>query len=170
MQENTSQKNTQEDQPRTLTQEQRINYLGSFPPIIQFVGVILGVLLEFVFPTKMFPPQTSQTIGVLVLVLATIIIFWAQRASAEFRRRERNGEAQNFSMGPYKWSDNPTSFALFLLVIGFGFLMNSLMVVIFSGIGYWISHIVYQNEKGKIMLEKYKGDYVEYKKKVKSLF
>lgn len=152
------------------TQEQEINYLGSFPLIVQFVGVILGVLFEFIMPTKMFPPITSQIIGVLLLVISTILIFWAQRASAAFRDRERRGEARNFLSGPYKWSDNPTSFSLFLMVVSFGFLMNSLMVVIFSGIGYIISHIIYENKKEKILMEKYKDEYVEYKKKVKSLF
>ncbi len=155
---------------KNLTPEQRINYLGSFPPIVQFVGVVVGVIIEFIFPTKMFPPETSQIVGIVFILVSTILIFWSQKASADFRVREKRGETNNFSSGPYKWSDNPTSFSLVLLVVGFGFLLNSLMVVIFSAIGYMFSLAFYESEKRKIMTEKYKDQYVEYKKKVKSLF
>ncbi len=162
---NQNQKNNKD-----FTHEQRINYLSSFPPIIQFVGVVLGVILEFIFPTKLFPVNISQTLGIIFIVLSTLLIFWSQKASAGFRAGEKKGHAPNFSSGPYKWSDNPTSFSLAILVVGFGFLMNSLMVVIFSAIGYLLSLSVYENKKKKIMTEKYKDQYVEYKKKVKSIF
>lgn len=160
----------EQDQKPQFSSEQHINYLGSFPPMIQFAGLIIGVFMEFIFPTKMFPPRTAQVIGIALILLATIVILWSQKASAEFRSREKRGEARNFHKGPYRWSDNPTSFSLALLIIGFGFMLNSLMIVILSAVGYWISYVVYEEKKQKIMVERYKDDYVNYKKKIKSLF
>ncbi len=155
---------------RELSSEQYISYLGSFPPIVQFSGLIIGVFMEFVFPTKMFPPHTAQMLGAIIVVLATLIIWWSQKTSAAFRLREKRGEARNFRKGPYRFSDNPTSFSLALLIVGFGCMLNSLMIVLLSIIGYWVSFIVYETKKRRIMLEKYKDDYADYKKKIKSLF
>jgi protein-S-isoprenylcysteine O-methyltransferase Ste14 len=155
---------------KQLSREQHINYLGSFPPMVQFGGLILGVFMEFILPTKLFPPMTAKIIGTVLVVLATIIILWSQKASAEFRAREKKGEARNFRKGPYRWSDNPTSFSLAMLIIGFGFIVNSLMIVALSAIAYWISYIVYEEKKQKIMMETYKEEYIDYKKKINSLF
>ncbi len=153
-----------------LSKEQNINYLGSFPPMIQMAGLIFGVFLEFIIPTKMFPPHTAQIIGAVLVVLATVVILWSQKTSAEFRKREKQGEARSFSKGPYRWSDNPTSFSLALLVIGFGFMLNSLMIVALSAVGYWLSYMVYERRKKILMEEHYKDDYINYKKKINSLF
>lgn len=150
--------------------EQNINFLGSFPPMIQFGALIIGVFLEFVFPTKFFPPHTSQIIGAVIVVIASLLILWSQKTSKKFRDTEKRGGVRNFQKGPYRYSDNPTSFSLSLLIIGFGFLANSLGIVILSAIGYWISFAVYEQKKQKIMADKYKEEYVDYKKKIKSLF
>jgi protein-S-isoprenylcysteine O-methyltransferase Ste14 len=150
-----------------ITHEQRINYLGSFPPIIQFVGVIFGVFLSVLFPTKMVSDTLAQVLGIIFIVVATVLIFWSQKTSAKFRMREKKGELLDFHTGPYKWLSNPTSFSLAILVIGFGFLMNSVMIICLSAVGYWLSYIIYEEEKQKIMTEKYKDDYTNYKKKVK---
>ncbi len=149
--------------------EQRINYLSSYPPIIQFIGVILGVCFDFFFPTKAPATHWGQIGGIFLILIATIVIFWSQKASAAFRTREKRGDPRHFLGGPYKWSSNPTSLALFLLIIGFGFLINSLMIILMSAIGYWISFIVYEEKKQKIMTEKYKNEYTDYQKKIKSL-
>jgi len=152
------------------TPEQHLNYLSSFPPIIQFGALIIGVFMEFILPTKFFPSETAKIVGVVFVVLASVLILWSQKASAEFRRHEKNGEARNFRKGPYKWSDNPTSFSLGLLITGFGFLVNSFMIVVLAAVSYWVSYAIYENKKGKIMMEKYKEEYSDYKKKIKSLF
>ena len=159
-----------EEPKHHFSKEQHINYLGSFPPIVQFVGVLLGVFLEFIFPTKLFPETTARVLGTIFILLATVLILWSQKVSADFRSSEKNGVVKNFSKGPYRWSDNPTSFSLALLVVGFGFLMNSLMIVILSAIGYLLSYKIYGSRKEKIMFEKYKDEYVDYKKKIKTLF
>jgi protein-S-isoprenylcysteine O-methyltransferase Ste14 len=149
-----------------ITHEQRINYLGSFPPILQFIGVIFGIFLSVLFPSKMLPAGLANTVGITLIVVATTLIFWSLKTSAKFRKREKKGEARNFHTGPYKWLSNPTSFSLAILVIGLGFLMNSLMIICLSAVGYWLSYIIYEEEKEKIMTEKYKDEYTEYKKKV----
>ncbi|MEN9582976.1 MAG: Phospholipid methyltransferase [Candidatus Parcubacteria bacterium] len=150
-----------------ITHEQRISYLGSFPPIIQFIGVILGVFLSILIPSKMLPSGLAHVLGILFILVATLLIFWALKTSARFRHRERKGEARNFHSGPYRWLRNPTSFSLAVLVIGLGFLMNSLMIVCLSAVGYWLSYIVYEEEKERIMEEKYKEEYINYKNKVR---
>lgn len=150
--------------------EQHINFLASFPPMIQFGGLIIGLFLEFIYPTKFFPPHTSQVIGTIIIVISSALILWSQKTSKKFRDTEKRGGVRNFTKGPYRYSDNPTSFALALLTIGFGFLVNSLAVVALSAIGYWISFAVYEQKKQKIMANKYKEEYVDYKKKIKSIF
>jgi protein-S-isoprenylcysteine O-methyltransferase Ste14 len=159
-----------ESKKHDLTHEQQITYWGSFPPIIQFLGLIIGIIFEYFFPTKMFPPHTSEILGIVLIILGSIIIFSAQKASAAFRARERRGEVRVFHKGAYRWFHNPTSFALALLVIGLGFILNSLMIVLLSAVGYWLSYIVYEEKKQRIMTEKYKDDYTNYKKKIKSIF
>jgi protein-S-isoprenylcysteine O-methyltransferase Ste14 len=155
---------------RDFTHEQHITYLGIFPPMIQFLGLVIGIIFQYFFPAKMFPQSISETVGIILIILGTIIVYMSQKASAAFRARERRGEARVFHKGVYRWFHNPTSFALALLVIGLGFILNSLMIVLLSAVGYWLSYIVYEEKKQRIMTEKYKDDYTNYKKKIKSIF
>lgn len=150
-----------------LTHEQKINYFGSFPPIVQLVGIVVGIGLEIIFQTKIFPQDTARLVGIILIIISTIIIFWALKTSHNFRKNEKRGESRNFHKGPYRWSDNPTSFSLAILIVGFGTLVNSLMIVIMSALGYIVSYFLFEKKKQKLMLEKYSDDYKNYKDKLK---
>lgn len=156
--------------PEKLTDEQRISQLASFPPMVQFMGVLVGAVFEVVYPTHLFPEKAAHIIGVVFLALATIVIVWSQKSSAEFRRREKEGKERNFHLGPFRYSKNPTSFSLALLIIGLGFLLNSLMIISGAVVAYWLSYIVYHKQKEKILTAKYSDDYENYKKKIGSIF
>lgn len=152
-----------------MTPEQKINHLGSFPPMVQFMGVLIGAFVDFFYPWRLFPERTSTAIGLLFLLFATMIIAWSQSASRKFRRSEREGKEISFFNGPYRFSSNPTSFGLALLTIGLGFLLNSIIIVGASAVAFWLSHIFYNIRKEKIMEEKYQDEYRNYKKKIKTI-
>jgi protein-S-isoprenylcysteine O-methyltransferase Ste14 len=154
---------------KMMTTEQRINQLGSFPPMVQFIGVLLGAFVDVLYPWRLFPPHTSTILGFVFLLLSTALIVWSQSASAEFRKNEREGKQRTFLNGPYRYSSNPTSFGLALLTIGLGFLLNSIVIVSASVAAFWISHMIYTSRKEKILEEKYQDEYREYKKKIKTI-
>ncbi len=143
--------------------------MASFPPMTQFVGLILGALLDFLYPVRLFPPETATKIGLLVLFVSTLIIIWSQHASNKFRRNEKEGKTRTFLNGPYRFSTNPTSFGLALLTISLGFILNSIIIVGASAAAFLISHFFYGVRKEKLLEEKYQDEYREYKKKIKTI-
>lgn len=135
--------------------------------LMYFFAVVAGLLLEITLPIKVIPQTVASSIGIVFLILAPLLIIWAQRSSVP---RSLNDErsAKDFSKGPYAFSRTPTHLGLDLLIIGFGFLLNSVFIIIFSIISYVLTRFIFVRKQEKILGEKYGRDYHEYKKSVRA--
>jgi protein-S-isoprenylcysteine O-methyltransferase Ste14 len=74
---------------------------------------------------------------------------------------------ETFCRGPYCYTRSPTHFGLFLLIIGFGFVLNAFFVVLFTFFCFLITKITFVKKQEKLLEEKYGTAYTEYKKSVK---
>ncbi len=72
-----------------------------------------------------------------------------------------------FAKGPYKVLKSPTNLGLMILMIGFGFLMNSVIVVLMALLSYIISQWTFIRKQQALLKEKYGDHYVEYTENVK---
>lgn len=133
--------------------------------LFYFVFFLLALCLDFVFPLKIFETSETAFLGILFLILGTFLILWAQKTSLNLSTE--NLSKETFSHGPYGYTRSPTHFGLFFMILGFGIVINSLFIVIFSIIAFFVTKFVFIKKQEKILAEKYGVPYLEYKKSVR---
>ncbi len=52
--------------------------------LFYFVSFLVGLFLDFIFPFKIFKNPAVFSVGCVFLVLGTLLILWAQRASQPY--------------------------------------------------------------------------------------
>jgi protein-S-isoprenylcysteine O-methyltransferase Ste14 len=132
---------------------------------VYFFLLLLGICLDIIFSLKIFNDSVAVPVGVLLLMLGTILIFWSQKTSRNLKKEEISKET--FSQGPYRFTRTPTNFGLFFLVFGFGVILNAFFVVLTTFISFLIAKFVFLKKQEIILAEKYGVPYLEYKKSVK---
>ena len=130
-----------------------------------FLSFLVSLFLDLFFPLRLFKHPLIAPIGSLIIVLATFLIFWAQKTSRNLKKDILVKE--DFSRGPYSLSRTPTNWGLFFLTLGFGLLANAFFVVVFSIISFIIAKLVFLKKEEMILEKKYGEPYREYKKIVR---
>jgi len=114
---------------------------------------LLGFLLHVIF------------LGFSFLFFATLLIFWAQNTSRALDKS--NISKETFCQGPYKYVRMPTHFGLFLLIFGFGLLINSFFIILFALISLVANKLIFIKKEEDLLSNKYGSPYLEYKKSVR---
>ena len=136
--------------------------------IMFFFAIILGVIFDLIFSYKIFNGVTYQYLGLLMITLGTMLIYWAQRTTSSSKNDiNKERDLSFFYRGPYKYTRNPTNFGLTIMSLGLGFLINSFFSVIFILIIHIISKFILIKKQDKILKERYGEVYSDYLKKVK---
>ncbi len=143
----------------------KVHRVLAYSYLIQFVLFLVGFYLDLVFQFKIFTSPLMIQTGMIVLILGSFLILWAQATTHNFKKENMNRET--FCQGPYRYTRSPTHFGLFLLMLGFGMVINALFIILFSVISFFISKFVFLNKQEAILVEKYGAPYLEYKKLVK---
>jgi protein-S-isoprenylcysteine O-methyltransferase Ste14 len=126
---------------------------------------MLGVLLEFIFPIKIFKDDLILQIGLIILMLASLLIFWAQNTSRNIA--QHNITKETFLGGPYSFTRSPTHWGLFFLILGFGIMSNSFFIILFVIVSMIVAKLVFLKQEEAILANKYGAPYIEYKKLVR---
>ncbi|MFA5751133.1 MAG: methyltransferase [Candidatus Paceibacterota bacterium] len=130
-----------------------------------FVFFLVGVFLNILYPIKIFHSQVFSPLGFFVIILASLLVLWAQRSSR--RLDKKNITKETFCNGPYKYTRHPTQTGLFLLLLGFGIMTNSLYMIIVTVLYYFFAREKFLKEEDKILEAKYGEPFREYKKTIK---
>lgn len=133
------------------------------------VALVLGVVIDYFYPLRIMS-SVVVSIGPLLLILATMLIFWAQHTSNKTSTSRRDPEkvaVEHFCKGPYCYTRSPTHLGLGLMVLGFGFVMNSVVIVITAFVVFVITRYFFIVEEEKILLKQYGDVYAKYQQKVK---
>lgn len=131
-----------------------------------FFLFIFGVVLDLIFPLKIFQSTIVTILGILLLALAPLLILWAQNTSKKLNKAE-NKKKEHFSRGPYRFTRNPTHLGLFILALGFGLTVHAFFVVLLTIIYAIFVKTIFLKKEEIILIDKYGEPYVEYKKSVK---
>jgi protein-S-isoprenylcysteine O-methyltransferase Ste14 len=107
-----------------------------------------------------------EPLGLTLMMLAPLLILWAQRTSSKLRFKKEKLTADDFKRGPYAFTRGPTHLGLGLLILGFGVLSNSLMVIAASIISYFISKYIFLKEQERLLAENYGDEYLKYQQEV----
>lgn len=133
---------------------------------VHFIFILVGLLLDFIFPIKIFQHATVVRTGFVLLVLASLLIFWAQHTTRNLFIKESITK-KSFEKGPYKYTRIPTHIGLLLLTLGFGVVVNTFFVVVTSLLSFIIGKMIFLRKYEEVLEEKYGTAYTEYKKEVK---
>jgi len=133
---------------------------------IYFFILILGVTLDLFFPVKVFHISIMTPVGLLLLLVATLLIFWAQKSSSDLLKKSEVTK-EHFCRGPYCYTRTPTHWGLFLAVLGFGFIINSFFVIILTFISFVVTKFTFVKKQEDELEKKFGEAYREYKKIVK---
>lgn len=136
--------------------------------IMFFFAIIMGVIFDFIFQYKIFNGVIYQYLGLFMITLGTILIYWSQRTTNTSKNDiNKERDINFFYRGPYKYTRNPTNFGLTIMSLGLGFLINSFFSVLFILIIHIVSKFILIKKQDKILKERYGEIYSEYLKKVK---
>ncbi|HRH30455.1 MAG TPA: methyltransferase [Candidatus Paceibacterota bacterium] len=135
-----------------------------------FLFILIGLLISFFWDISLFP-EVKNDLGFTVLVLGTVLVFWAQQSSRKTKHKRGHSDLEiskeGFVKGPYKFYRSPTHLGVFLLCAGMAILDNSFIVALTSVIAFIFTRIVFIKREEKMLEEKYGEVYRHYKNKVK---
>ncbi len=134
--------------------------------IFYFVSFLAGLLLHFLLPIRIYQTEITVTVGLIFLLLATILIVWAQSTSHKEGHRQE-GDKDRFRHGPYCYTRTPTHWGLFFLMFGFGLVINSMFVVLLSVVSMVLTRLLFIRKEESILARKYGEPYLEYKRSVR---
>lgn len=153
-----------------MQEKNSVSHISSYSISVFAVGLFIGVLLDIFFPMRFITEPLNQFIGLALVVLATMVIYSAEKHGEKYSHMRKNANVCNiddFTNGPYKYTRNPKYLGLSFLLIGLGLILNTPFIIgtsILSGI---IVNI-YFLKKEEALLEERHGDlYKEYKSKVR---
>ena len=135
-----------------------------------FLGaVILGVIFDVFIPIKIFNMAVYQYGGLGMLLLGSLLIYWAQSTSHSSKKEAGgSGSERDFERGPYKYSRNPTHIGLSVLTLGLAFLLNSPFSILFTVFASILSKFFFLKEEEALLEKKYGQPYRDYKNKVRT--
>lgn len=149
----------------------RVHFVLLNSYLIFLFAVILGVFLDPFIDGKIFIDSFYQKVGFIMLLLGSILIYWAQSTSSVARHKINENNTTPyfyFKFGPYKYLRNPTHLGLFVITVGFSLIIYSLSGVILNIVAYMITRFFFYKKEAKLLELKYGQDYLEHKKKVKN--
>lgn len=145
-----------------------VHFILSHSYTVFMLAVVFGLILDVFMPVEIFHKSVYQYIGLLMIILGSILIYWAQSTSSSTKKEETSGESRDFARGPYKYNRSPTHVGLSVMTLGLGFLLNSAFSVILIVIAYFITKSIFLKKEEAILEKKYGKPYFDYKKKVRN--
>lgn len=148
----------------------RIIQWVTYAPLLFFIVLIAGVILHINVPMDFINPLAGMIIGGIMLALSPILLIWAQQTRQTLYVPVEERVCQNYDEGPYRYSRHPAYVSLFLMLIGFAFLINALLMLIMAMVlGPIFTFIIIPKEE-KILKEVCDEQYEDYQKKVRMWF
>lgn len=130
-----------------------------------FFALLIGLLLDFIFPIKLLNYSLMVPIGSIFIVLGSLLILWAQKTSRHLP--EENLNKQAFCHGPYCITRSPTHWGLTFMMLGFGIIANATFIIVFTIFAFIITKLIFLKKEESILAQKYGSPYLEYKKSVR---
>lgn len=151
------------------TQTKNVHNILAHSYSVYLLALFAGVFLDIIFPIRVFS-ENMVVFGAIFLIVASVLIVWAQNTSRvlhHVKRGKEKLETVDFCRGPYCVSRSPTHWGLFLLIMSFGFLLNSILTIIAGAVAFFVSRGFFLKKEENILTQKYGEEYLKYKKQVK---
>ncbi len=148
-----------------------VHFVLAHSYFIYFFGLIAGLIVGHYFPYSIGGPFVD-TAGIIFLIAGPALILWAQntsRKTASLRHAHRGSETlcrDHFCVGPYVITRAPTNWGLFIMILGLGLILHSLVIVGMTLLSFMVSRFVFVSRQEAILEARYGSVYTEYKSHV----
>jgi len=142
------------------------------PPLVYFIGLTAGLLLDRAWPVRIVPPAMAPVFGVAGWVLVAIGLLLPISAVILFRRAgtspvpTRPTTALAFG-GPYRFTRNPMYLGLALVQAGVALIANALLPVVFLVPVLFVIRLYVIDREERYLERKFGEDYLSYKQRVR---
>ena len=152
---------------RIYLQKESVHKILAHSYSMHFIFFLIGFFLDMIYKFRVFANFTMAWVGsgVVLLILGSILIFWAQYTSHHLNKK--NITKETFGHGPYHYTRTPTNFGIFFMMLGFGIIAISFFIIFFAFISFIAAKFVFLNKEEKVLAAKYGAPFLEYKKIVK---
>lgn len=129
---------------------------------------LFGLLIDLLHSYRI-PGVGFQYFGILLILLGTLLTLWAQYSSNKHRNSwlMENIKAAHFYHGPYMHMKSPTHVGIAVMLLGFGFCLASLSVVLAVVFASLFLKVSFLRKHEAILLKQFGTAYDEYRKRVK---
>lgn len=139
--------------------------------LVYFATLLLGLLIDTAWDVR-FDVPALMPIGFGLLFIGPALIMWAQHTShmlavKQITTEDQGTHTHDFYRGPYVFTRSPTHLGLFLMIIGLGFLFNSISIVCTTVVAFVLTKVFFLSKEEALLEEKYGEEYCEYKKQVR---
>lgn len=132
--------------------------------LVYLFAFFAGLIFSVAFPIKIHVSSFLMSLGVVVLMLSSVLIFWAQKSTKNFKKE--NITKESFKKGPYRYLRSPTNTGIFLLMLSFGIIVSSVSVILFTIVAFFFARFVFLRKEKIMLKKKYGKAYTEYEKEV----
>ena len=133
------------------------------------VGVVLGLACDWVWPWPIGPYEYVLPAAILLAVVILVLVVWLLRS---FKRHGTPPDPKKESTaivdtGPFRFSRNPSNVAAGLLQAVLGLLLNNAWILLTIIPAMIVIHYVVVLREEAYLEDKFGGEYLEYKSRVR---
>ena len=143
-----------------------VHFILSHSYVVFLIAVVLGAVFDAIFPTQIFFGAIYPYLGFSMIIVGSLLIYWAQSTSSHTQKEMEKSGTRNFMSGPYAYSRNPTHIGLTIMTLGLGFVVNSASMLVLVAIASVVTKFIFLREEEALLEERYGQPYRDYKKKV----
>lgn len=138
----------------------------SYSPLIFIVALLLGVTIHIFLPVS-FTHHTLRALvlGGFLLAVAPLILVWASGYRATAYCAECT-QVHKLGTGPYQFSRHPKYVAFLFLIIGMGFVMNSVILFVVAALLFLVFTLFLIPREEKILSQIFGPEHAAYIKHV----
>ncbi|MFH1608543.1 MAG: hypothetical protein ABH951_00800 [Patescibacteria group bacterium] len=89
----------------------RVHKILAHSYLVYLISLFFGLLFSAIYPFKIFESSFLLNISSLVLILSTILIFWAQKSSRKFGKNKQSITEKSL------WKDRIDTLGIQLLLV-----------------------------------------------------
>lgn len=134
---------------------------------IFFIAAVFGLIINLFFSIELFHNPFCQNLGAILIILGTLLVYWAQRSSANTGKiKNEEISVKDFLRGPYKIIRHPTYTGLFIMTLGLSLSLNSLPSFVLVIVAYLFVKLVFTKKEERFLEEKH-GEIFRASRKIK---
>lgn len=157
-----------------MAEPKELSHIVAHIAFVFFAGFILALAAALLLPWLKLVPVASPALfsilrvfGFGSLFFGTIVVFFAQKYRRPLYKKDTDKVCFDFYVGPYKYMRHPTYLGLLILMIGLACILNSLPVLVVTGITIFFAHFTLVKDEEKLLTGECGEAYQTYKAKVR---